>query len=457
MLRALTNIFRIHDLRRKVMITLLLLGACRIGAHIPTPGVNGDVLEELFRTTQAGGVGGNLLTFINMFSGGAFLRATIVALGIMPYISASIILQLLTAVVPALERLAKEEGEEGRRKITQYTRYGTVLLCLFQGYFMAGYIEGMNRMAVSAGLSSLVVEHGGLGFRVLTAMTMTVGTMFLMWVGEQITERGIGNGISLIITVGIISRFPVAVSDTWRNLSLIDPHARTLQPYVLLILLALFVFVVMGIIMVTRGQRRVPVQYAKRIVGRRIYSGQSSYLPLRVNYAGVIPIIFASSLLMFPATLGQFFRGVAVLEGLRNLLTPGTWFYTGAYVLLIIFFCYFWTATQFDPVKMSNDMKKNGAFIPGKRPGKPTAEFLDRTMNRLVLSGAIFLAGIAVLPTLLTNTIGGVTYSMAQFFGGTGLLIIVGVMLDTMGSVESHLLMRHYDGFMKKGRLRGRY
>lgn len=455
MLRALTNVFRIHDLRRKVIITLLLLAACRIGAHIPTPGINGTVLEELFRT-QEGGVGGTLLSFINMFSGGAFLRATIVALGIMPYISASIILQLLTAVVPALERLAKEEGEEGRRKITQYTRYGTVILCLFQGYFMAGYIEGMNRMVVSAGLSSLVVEHGGLGFQVMTALTMTVGTMFLMWVGEQITERGIGNGISLIITVGIISRFPVAVADTWRNLSLIDPNARTLQPYVLLILMGLFVFVVMGIIMVTRGQRRVPVQYAKRIVGRRIYSGQSSYLPLRVNYAGVIPIIFASSLLMFPATLARFFGG-GVLAGLGRLLTPGTWFYTGTYVLLIIFFCYFWTATQFDPIKMSNDMKKNGAFIPGKRPGKPTAEFLDRTMNRLVLSGAIFLASIAVLPTLLTSTIDGVTYSMAQFFGGTGLLIIVGVMLDTMGSVESHLLMRHYDGFMKKGRLRGRY
>jgi len=429
MLRALTNIFRIHDLRRKVIITLLLLATCRIGAHIPTPGIDGKALTELFNM-QASSVGGTLLGFINMFSGGAFLKATIVALGIMPYISASIILQLLTAVIPALERLAKEEGEEGRRKITQYTRYGTVLLCLFQGYFMARYMESMNAMALSAGLSRQIVEHGGVGFRLLTTITMTVGTMFLMWVGEQISERGIGNGISLIITIGIIARLPQALSDTWRHLSLIDPNSRDLQPYMLLILAAMFVLVVMAIIMVTRGQRRVPVQQAKRIVGRRIYSGQSSYLPLRVNYAGT---------------------------SLANLLSPGSWFYTSVYALLIIFFCYFWTATQFDPIKMSNDMKKNGTFIPGKRPGKPTAEFLDRTMNRLVLSGAIFLAVIAVLPTLLTRAHPGVTYTMAQYFGGTGLLIIVGVILDTMGAIESHLLMRHYDGFMKKGRLRGRY
>ena len=322
---------------------------------------------------------------------------------------------------------------------------------------MARYMESMNAMALSAGLSRQIVEHGGVGFRLLTTITMTVGTMFLMWVGEQISERGIGNGISLIITIGIIARLPQALSDTWRHLSLIDPNSRDLQPYMLLILAAMFVLVVMAIIMVTRGQRRVPVQQAKRIVGRRIYSGQSSYLPLRVNYAGVIPIIFASSLLMFPGTLAQFFGRGGILTSLANLLSPGSWFYTSVYALLIIFFCYFWTATQFDPIKMSNDMKKNGTFIPGKRPGKPTAEFLDRTMNRLVLSGAIFLAVIAVLPTLLTRAHPGVTYTMAQYFGGTGLLIIVGVILDTMGAIESHLLMRHYDGFMKKGRLRGRY
>ncbi len=456
MLRAFANIFRIHDLRRKVLITLLLLAVCRVGAHIPTPGVNGDALEELF-ARQAGALGGNLLNFINMFSGGAFLRATIIALGIMPYITASIILQLLTAVIPALERLAKEEGEEGRRKITQYTRYGTVLICLFQGFFMAQYVESLSHQALGLGVSQAVVSQGGLGFRVLTALTMTVGTMFLMWVGEQISERGVGNGISLIITVGIISRVPVAISDTWSNLSLIDPQSRTLPPYLLLILGAVFVIVVMAIIIVTRGQRRIPVQQAKRIVGRRIYSGQSSYFPLRVNYAGVIPIIFASSLLMFPATLARFFGGGGFFQSLSAMLSPGSWLYTLLYALLIIFFCYFWTATQFDPIKISNDMKKNGTFIPGKRPGKPTAEFLDRTMNRLVLSGALFLAAVAVLPTLLTRAHAGVTYSMASFFGGTGLLIIVGVMLDTMGTVESHLLMRHYDGFMKKGRLRGRY
>ncbi|MBN1916524.1 MAG: preprotein translocase subunit SecY [Verrucomicrobia bacterium] len=453
MLRAFINVFRIHDLRRKVFITLLLLAACRVGAHVPTPGVNSKALEEIMEQ-QAGEMGGTLLSFVNMFSGGAFLKATILALGIMPYISASIILQLLTAVIPSLERLAKDEGEEGRRKITQYTRYSTVFLCLFQGFFMAQYIEGMNAIAITMP----VVPVGGFWFRMLTAMTMTVGTMFLMWVGEQISERGIGNGISLIITVGIISRLPDALFDTWRNLSLIDPRSRTLPPYLLVVLAALFVFVVMAVIVVTRGQRRIPVQQAKRIVGRRIYSGQSSYFPLRVNYAGVIPIIFASSLLMFPATLAQFFPAVGVLKTFSDLLSPTSWLYTVLYTLLIIFFCYFWTATQFDPVKISNDMKKNGTFIPGKRPGKPTAEFLDRTMNRLVLSGAIFLAAIAIFPTLLSGAFRpGVTYTMAQYFGGTGLLIIVGVMLDTVGAVESHLLMRHYDGFMKKGRLRGRY
>jgi len=453
MLRAFVNVFRIHDLRRKVIITLLLLAACRIGAHVPTPGVNSAALEEITRE-QAGSMGETLLGLINMFSGGAFRRATIMALGIMPYISASIIIQLLTAVVPSLERLAKEEGEEGRRKITQYTRYSTVFLCLFQGFFMAQYIEGMNAIAITMP----VVPEGGFWFRLLTGITMTVGTMFLMWIGEQISERGIGNGISLIITVGIISRLPVAISDTWRNLSLIDPKSRTLPPYLLIVLAALLVLVVMAVVIVTRGQRRIPVQQAKRIVGRRIYSGQSSYFPLRVNYAGVIPIIFASSLLMFPGTLAQFFPAVGFLRAFRDWLSPSSWLYMVLYSLLIVFFCYFWTATQFDPIKISNDMKKNGTFIPGKRPGKPTAEFLDRTMNRLVLSGAIFLAAVAVFPQLLSGTFKpGVTYSMSQYFGGTGLLIIVGVMLDTMGAVESHLLMRHYDGFMKKGRLRGRY
>jgi len=453
MLRAFVNVFRIHDLRRKVIITLLLLAACRIGAHVPTPGVNSEALEEITRE-QAGSMGETLLGLINMFSGGAFRRATIMALGIMPYISASIIIQLLTAVVPSLERLAKEEGEEGRRKITQYTRYSTVFLCLFQGFFMAQYIEGMNAIAITMP----VVPEGGFWFRLLTGITMTVGTMFLMWIGEQISERGIGNGISLIITVGIISRLPVAISETWRNLSLIDPKSRTLPPYLLIVLAALLVLVVMAVVIVTRGQRRIPVQQAKRIVGRRIYSGQSSYFPLRVNYAGVIPIIFASSLLMFPGTLAQFFPAVGFLRAFRDWLSPDSWLYMVLYSLLIVFFCYFWTATQFDPIKISNDMKKNGTFIPGKRPGKPTAEFLDRTMNRLVLSGAIFLAAVAIFPQLLSGTFKpGVTYSMSQYFGGTGLLIIVGVMLDTMGAVESHLLMRHYDGFMKKGRLRGRY
>ena len=447
MFSSIVNIFRIKDLRKKVVITLLLLLVCRIGAQVPTPGVNTGGIEAYFKAQQEReGGSATLWTLINMFSGGAFRRATILALGIMPYISASIILQLLTAVIPSLEKLAKEGGEEGRKKITQYTRYGTVVLCAFQAYVMSSHVEGMG-----AG----VVANPGLSFRLVTMVAMTTGTMFLMWVGEMITEYGIGNGISLIITVGIVSRLPLAISEIWSKLTWNPMVVKgTITFAHLAFLVLLFLFVTAGVVMLTQGTRRIPVQYAKRVVGRKIYAGQSSYIPLRVNYAGVIPIIFASSILLFPATLAQM-TNIGFLRTLGNYLSPGSALYLVLYVLMIIFFCYFWTATQFDPIRIANDMKKNGAFVPGIRPGKPTSSFLEFTMNRITFSGAIFLATVAILPQMITHSL-GVSYNIAQYFGGTGLLIIVGVLLDTLRAVESHLLMRHYDGLTKKGKLRGR-
>jgi preprotein translocase subunit SecY len=449
MLSSIVNIFRIHDLRKKVLITILLLLVCRIAAQVPTPGVDGKALDEFYqKQRQDTGGAATLWSLINIFSGGAFRRVTILALGIMPYISASIILQLLTAVIPSLEKLAKEGGDEGRKKITQYTRYGTVVLCAFQAYFMGAYVQNA--------MGSAVVPNQGPGFRLLAMVAMTTGTMFLMWIGEVITERGIGNGISLIITVGIVSRLPSAVIELIERMPLnpsnINPDLGFSHA---IFLILLFLFVVGGVILLTQGTRRIPVQYAKRVVGRKIYSGQSSYLPLRVNYAGVIPIIFASSILMFPATIAQY-APVAFLQNLaHNYLQPHKPLYLGLYVLMIIFFCYFWTATQFDPTKIANDMKKNGAFVPGIRPGKPTSDFLEFTMNRITFSGAIFLAVVAILPEIITTSM-GLSYNIAQFFGGTSLLIIVGVMLDTLQAIESHLLMRHYDGLTKRGKLRGR-
>ncbi len=448
MFSAFGSIFRIPDLRKKVFITLILLAVCRVGALVPTPGVNESVLE---RASEERGGAGTLFGLINMFSGGAFKRATILALGIMPYISASIILQLLTAVIPSLEKLYKEGGEEGRRKMTQYTRYASVGLCAFQAFFMATYIESFNTAFPG------VVPNPGLGFRLMTMLTMTTGTMFLMWVGEQISEKGIGNGISLIITVGIVSRAPFALASLWENMSLIDPSSQEFRLSWLPVLLAFFIFVTAAVIILTQGQRKIPVQYAKRIVGRRVYTGQSSYIPLRVNYAGVIPIIFASAILMFPATIAQWTNVYFIKKLGAVLFSRQSIVYTVVEILLIVFFTYFWTATQFDPIQIANNMKKNGAFVPGIRPGRPTATFFEKTMNRITFAGAVFLAFIAVIPELVVNRIPGVDMNMASFFGGTALLIIVGVVLDTMRSIESHLLMRHYDGFMKKGRLRGRY
>jgi preprotein translocase subunit SecY len=439
-IEKIRSIFKIPELRRRVVFTLLLLVVYRVGGHVPVPGINGAALKAWF-ASNAGGLFG----LYDLFVGGSLERATIFALGIMPNVSASIILQLLTAVVPYFERLQKE-GEEGRKKITQYTRYGTVILAFIQGYGIAVFLQGLGSMQ-AGGQQVGVVTNPGFGFTIMTMITLTAGTIFVMWLGEQITERGIGNGISLIITVGIIADYPRYAINTIRQLL-----NRSLSPIMLVVILALMVVVIAAVIAITQGQRRIPVQYAKRIVGRRIYGGQSTHIPLRVNTAGVIPIIFAQSLIMLPSTFGALFlRNNAFIETMNALMSPSSLVYNVLYVAIIIFFSYFYTAIIFNPVDLADNMKKYGGFVPGIRPGKKTAEYIDRILTRITLPGGAFLAGIAVLPVLLN-----VWAKVPFYFGGTGLLITVGVTLDTLQQIESHLVMRHYDGFMKKGRIRGR-
>jgi preprotein translocase subunit SecY len=447
MLDAITNIFKIPDLKKKILFTLGLVAVFRIGAFVPTPGIDGMKLAMFFDNI-AKTQGGTLFGLMNMFSGGAMRRLTIFALGIMPYISASIILQLLTTVVPALERLARQ-GEEGRKVITQYTRYSTVVLSVIQSFFIALWLENPAHFQ-----GMQIVQYPGWGFRILTVITLTTGTAFIMWLGEQIQEKGIGNGISLIITAGIISRLPAAVIQL---ISLATPGTTgeaQIDPFKIVFLAAMFVGVVVAVVLITQGQRKIPIQYAKRVVGRRIYGGQSTYIPLRVNQSGVIPIIFAQSIILFPATIAGFVQHGAV-QGLASALMMGRPLYYVVYALLILFFCYFYAAITFNPVDMANNMKRFGGFVPGIRPGKQTAEYLDFIMTRITLPGAVFLTIIAVLPTVINSQI-GIPFLVASFFGGTGLLIIVGVMLDTMRQIESHMLMRHYEGFMKKGRVKGR-
>jgi preprotein translocase subunit SecY len=374
-----------------------------------------------------------------MFSGGAFERLSVFALGIMPYISSSIILQLLTVVVPHLERLSKE-GEAGRKKITQYTRYGTVLLSLIQGF---GISVGLERMTGPGG--ELVVMDPGWSFRLMTMITLTAGTAFIMWLGEQITERGIGNGISLIIFAGIVARMPTAISNSIRLL-----RTGEMGIIVIIFLIVFMVAVVGAIIYVERGQRRIPVQYAKRIVGRRMYGGQSTHLPLKVNTAGVIPPIFASSIIMFPATIASFLEH-PWMKAIATQLAPGSLVYESIYVGFIFFFCYFYTAVTFNPTDVADNMRKYGGYIPGLRPGKKTAEFVDRVLTRITFSGAIYVSAVCVLPSVLITK-----FNVPFYFGGTALLIVVGVALDTVGQIESHMLMRHYEGFMKQGRIKGR-
>ncbi len=443
MLRALANIFKVPDLKRKVLFTFGIIAVYRIGAFIPTPGIDGAKLTQFFEN-MARTAGGTLFGLMNMFTGGAMGKATIFALGIMPYISASIILQLLTVVIPHLEKLSKE-GEVGRKKLTQYTRYGTVVLAIIQSFFISLWLENPAHFQ---GIH--IVQFPGWSFRILTVITLTAGTAFIMWLGEQITERGIGNGISLIITCSIVSRMPIATGEVIRRI-----RSGELMAVTLILMVAMLVAVTVAVIVITQGQRRIPVQYARRVIGRRVYGGQSTYIPLRVNQAGVIPIIFAQSLILFPATIAGVMPGIKAMQMIANSLIPGRALYQILYAALIIFFCYFYTAITFNPVDVADNMKKYGGFVPGIRPGRPTAMYFDHIMTRITLAGAMFLAIIAILPTFVHQGF-RIPFLVASFFGGTGLLIIVGVLLDTMKQIESHLLMRHYEGFMKRGKLRGR-
>jgi len=430
-INSFQNVFRIAELKSRILFTLGLLAIYRIGAHIPTPGINGEELSKFLMEK-----GGALMGFFDMFSGGALSRATIFALGIMPYISASIILQLLTVVIPALGRLAKE-GEAGRKKITQYTRYGTVVISIIQSIGIAVGIESMSEGAF--------VQNPGWSFRLLSMITMTSGTAFLMWLGEQITERGIGNGISLIIFAGIVAGFPNAVIG---SVSLI--RAGELHLLLMLLVIIMMIAVIAIIVFVERGQRKIPVQYAKRVVGKKVYGGQSTHLPLKVNTAGVIPPIFASSIIMFPATIAGFIA-IPWVQSLARQLSPGTVFYTILYVGMIFFFCYFYTSITFNPVDIADNLKKYGGFVPGVRPGQKTADFIYHVLARITFGGAVYLAVVCILPDILRGY-----FNVPFYFGGTSTLIVVGVALDTVSQMESHLVTRSYDGFLKKGRVRGR-
>lgn len=457
MLSAFTNSLKIPELRQRIFYTLSLLFIARVAAIVPLPGLDPQPLKQFFIDQTAAG-GGALVGLANMFTGGALTQGAIGALGIMPYISASIIFQLMTAVVPALSRL-QQEGDVGRQKLTQYTRYATVLICLVQGTLLILALE--NPVDLFAGYDvntygNIVIVNKG-WFLVSSVIIMTAGTMLLMWLGEQITQRGIGNGVSLLITIGILADIPAAAQATY-NLFFAPIGVRSLGVPEGIVMFALFIIVTMGIIMVVQGQRKIPVQYAKRVVGNKVMGGQSSFMPLKVNYSGVMPVIFASAILMFPqqilSHLGAAF-GLDFLVEFSNNLLRGHWVYYAGFGFLILFFSYFWVSVMFKPIQIADDLKKYGGYVPGVRPGEPTAKFLDFIMTRLTLAGAIFLTIIAVLPDVLLFEL-NVPQRIAIFFGGTGMLITVGVVLDTMRQVETFLLQRHYDGFLKKGRVRSR-
>lgn len=457
MLSAFTNSLKIPELRSRIFYTLALLFIARVAAHIPLPGIDPHPLQRFFEDQTAGG-GGALVGLYNMFTGGALVKGAIAALGIMPYISASIIFQLMTAVVPALSRL-QQEGDVGRQKLTQYTRYATVFICIVQGALLILALENPGRLFPGYDINTYgpIVMVGKMGFLVTSVIYMTAGTMLLMWLGEQITQRGIGNGVSLLITVGILSDVPGAAAATYQLFFAPVGVARLGLPQGI-IMSMLFILVTMGIIMVVQGQRKIPVQYAKRVVGNKVMGGQSSFLPLKVNYSGVMPVIFASAILLFPqqifSQIGAAFNVKFLVEFAENLLR-GHWTYYAIYTVLILFFSYFWVSVMFKPIQIADDLKKYGGYIPGVRPGEPTAQFLDFIMTRLTLAGAVFLTVIAVMPDFLLFEL-NVPQRIAIFFGGTGMLITVGVVLDTMRQVETFLLQRHYDGFLKKGRVRAR-
>lgn len=461
MISAFTNTFKIPDLRKRITFTLVVIAVVRVGAVITTPGVNAEVLRQWFINAANSQSSGGVATLFNLFTGGALGNCAIFSLGIMPYISASIMLQLLTAVIPRLGKIAREDG--GRQRITLYARYITISLCIIQGYFLAlslekpssspflqGIVETMQRLNIA------LVPYPGLGFRLITIITMTAGTLLLMWLGDQITDRGIGNGTSLIITVGILAQLPAGLLQAWKTFVPNDMTASSVHPLVLVLMCGFLVIVIAAVIAVTQAQRKISIQYAKRVIGRKVYGGQTQYMPLKVNYAGVMPIIFAQAILIFPSTiLKMALPQHRMASNLADMLASGVLHYT-LYGCTIFFFSYFWVATQFQPIQIADDLKKYGGFIPSIRPGKPTADFLDYAMTRLTFAGAVFLTAIAILPQILYQGL-NLPYTAAQFFGGTGLLIIVGVILDTMRQIETHLLQRHYDGFLRKGRLRAGY
>jgi len=440
MIGGFQSIPKIPELRKRVIVSFLLLAVYRIGVHVPTPGIDTQALAAFFEQQK-----GTLFGLVDLFSGGALGQMSVFSLGIMPYISASIIFQLLTVVIPYLEKLSKE-GEAGRKKITQYTRYGTVVLSIIQGF---GIAISLERMTGPGGEG--MVLNPGFAFRFMTILTLTAGTAFIMWLGEQITERGLGNGISLIIFAGIVAGIPKAFGNTLRLYS-----TGEMSPLFIIFIFAMMIVVVAVIVFTEQGQRRIPVQYAKRVVGRKMYGGQSTHLPLKINMSGVIPPIFASSILMFPLTIAQFLPP-EMLESnpwLRSILTsmgPATVLYNLLYTVFIIFFCYFYTAVIFNPVDVADNMKKYGGYIPGIRPGKKTSDYIDRVLTRITLGGAIYIAAVCVLPSILIYK-----FNIPFYFGGTALLIVVGVAMDTISQMESHMLSRHYEGFMKKGQLKGR-
>jgi preprotein translocase subunit SecY len=456
-LNTLNNCFKIPELKSRIIFTMIVLAICRLASIVPVPGLNGAELADYLEKNGGKNMGG-LLGMYSMFTGGGFERCALGALGIMPYISATIIIQLMQAVVPGLSKLSREEG--GRSKLIQYGRYLTVVICLGQGFLMA--LSWEHASDVFHGFPGhLVMIQQLWWYRIQTTMVLTTGTVLLMWLGEQITDRGIGNGISLVITIGILARLPAAgqgLVDMFLTTGPLGQHQFNLFHFIALVVL--LVCVVAGVVAVTQSERKIPVQYAQRVVGRKMYSGGSSFMPLRVNYSGVMPVIFASAILMVPGMIFRYLAGIYQIPFFDELASMfqerGSFFYLSIYGLMILFFSYFWVATQFNELQISDDMKKSGGYIPGVRPGQATSAYLHNTMSRITLAGAIFLTIIAVIPIILSSQM-RIEPGVAQFFGGTSMLIIVGVMLDTMRQMESHLLMRHYDGFLKKGRIRGRF
>ena len=436
---SIRNMFKIQELRERILFTLVMLVIVRFGSHVTLPGVNASLLAD-YLNSQSGS--GGLFGLFDLFVGGAFSNAAIFSLGIMPYITASIILQLLGAVVPYFQKLQKEGGEEGRKKINQYTRYGTIFIAALQGW---GVSVRLQNLTTPGGAPIVPPEVQGIFFALTTMLIIAASTMLMMWIGEQITERGIGNGISLIIFIGIVARLPQA---------LLGEFSSGTNIIITIIILGLMVIITAGVVMVTQGTRRIPVQYAKRVGGRKVYGGVTQYIPLRVNTAGVMPIIFAQSIMFVPETVTMFFPENEFMQTLAVYFRFDSFFYAAVYGLMIIFFTYFYTAISFNPQDVADNMKRQGGFIPGIRPGIHTRDYIENILTKITLPGSIFLAIIAVLPTFMMKL--NVTPAFAQFFGGTSLLIIVGVALDTLQQVESHLLMRHYDGFMKSGKIRGR-